>query len=181
MTKNFSCCVFLVFLISITFVSAEDFSSLIQTSHQQISSSWSNTLDFSRPLTGTFFTRSWEFGTGELSITNGHDRDAVAVLAYPSLVVHSAVYIRTGDSFTITGIQDGNYYLYFMLGSDWDGSIGKFTHDKSFFRFSRSLPFTTTWTDDGYQYTIYELTLHPVRGGNAVTNAVEEEDFPAIR
>jgi len=110
----------------------------------------------------------------------GNDHDAVAVLTYPNTNVYLAVYIQAGDSFTITGIQDGVYNLYFTLGRNWDESLGRFIKEKSFFRFERSLQFKTIWTYNGYQYTRYELTLHPVREGNVVIDTVSERDFPVL-
>jgi hypothetical protein len=141
----------------------------------------SGTTDFLRPHTGTFITGGRRSGKGELSIKNGHDRDAVAVLTFPNKDVYLAVYIRNSDSFTITGIQDNTYNLYFTLGKKWDDDIGEFTKDKSFFRFERSLPFETASNYNGYQYTTYELTLHPVKGGNTVANMITEKNFPVIR
>jgi hypothetical protein len=135
------------------------------------------TQSYSRPLTGTFIEEGWGNGPGKLTIKNdGNDLDAVAVLTYPNKAVFSAVYIRSRDSFAITGIPDGTYDLYFTLGREWNSSSGNFTLDNSFFEFEGTLPFETTVEGD-YQYIpAYSVTLYTVINGNAGTNVVNEEE-----
>ena len=58
-------------------------------------------------------------GEGELTVENGLDLDAVAVLSRDSWLL--AVYVGHKSSHTITGIPDGNDELFFTLGEDWDG------------------------------------------------------------
>ena len=116
---------------------------------------------------------------GELSIMNGHDRDAVAVLTYPNKNVYLSVYIRDGDSSTITGIQMAITICTSRLVvgmATWAGSL----RIRAFSVSKEACHSETISTYDGYQYTMYELTLHPVHGGNADTDIVNEKDFPAL-
>ena len=116
-------------------------------------------------------------GKGELGVENGLDLDAIAVLVRPDGAWALAVYIRNHDNFTITGIPDSTYDLYFTLGEDWDSEQAKFTRRTRLSRFEELFPFTTTATT----YTVWSVTLHPVEGGGAETEAVPEDEFPDLK
>jgi hypothetical protein len=116
-------------------------------------------------------------GAGELSVENGLDLDAIAILRRSDGAWELAAYIRNHDSFTIAGIPDSTYDLYFTLGEDWDGEQAKFTRRTRLSRFEDPFPFTTTATT----YTIWSVTLHPVEGGGAETEPVPEDEFPDLK
>jgi len=116
-------------------------------------------------------------GQGQLSIGNGLDLDAVAVLQRNDSAVLVAVYVRGQDSFTLTSIPDGTYELYFTLGEDWDSTEAKFTRRRNLSRFDDPFPFQTTATT----YSTWSVTLHPVAGGTAGTESVPEGEFPDLR
>ena len=135
-----------------------------------------------RLATGTLIKQVGETnGLGELSIDNGQELDAVAVLSDLNGTPRTAVYIRSNEAFTIAGIPDGAYHLYFSLGEDWDSSSARFTRRTSFFRFEDSLSFKTVPIETGQQYTTWQVTLHAVAGGTAQTDPVPEEEFPNVR
>lgn len=135
-----------------------------------------------RLATGTFIKQAGERnGLGELSIDNGQELDAVAVLSDLNGAPRIAVYIRSNEAFTIAGIPDGAYHLYFSVGEDWDSGSARFTRRTGFFRFEDSLPFETVPTETGQQYTVWQVTLHGVVGGTAQTDSVPEEEFPNLR
>lgn len=119
-------------------------------------------------------------GLGELTIVNGRDLDAVAVLTTLDRSPVSSVYVPAGDSSTVTGIRDGTYYLYFTLGEDWDGAA-RFTKKARFFRFEDTLTFETTSIPGGWQHSTFRVTLHPVPEGTARTVPVDEEQFPDLK
>jgi hypothetical protein len=50
------------------------------------------------------------------------------------------------------------------LGVDFDGET--FTRDDSYKEFDEPLQFEETEKDDGIQYSSFEITLHPVKGGS---------------
>jgi hypothetical protein len=114
---------------------------------------------------------------GELSVENGLDLDAVGILQQLDGDWKIAVYIQNHDSFTITGIPDNTYDLYFTLGEDWDSEQAKFTRRTSHSRFEESFPYTTSATT----YSIWSVTLQPVEGGTAETEAVPEDEFPDLK
>jgi hypothetical protein len=131
-----------------------------------------------RLVTGTVIQKAGALnGKGHLTVENGLDLDAVAVLSWPDARPVVAVYIQNHDQFTITGIPDGTYDLFFTLGEDWDSEQAKFTRRKSLSRFDDPFPFTTTATT----YRVWSVTLHPVAGGTAETEPLSEEEFPDLK
>jgi hypothetical protein len=131
--------------------------------------------------TGTFVTEAApRDGLGQLSIDNGQELDALAILADSAGSPQIAVYVRSYETFTITGIRDGSYQLFFSLGEDWNQPSAEFTRRASYFRFEDPLPYDTVPMATGTQYTVWEVTLHPIVGGTADTEQISEEEFPAL-
>ena len=149
-----------------------------------ISGSGSDTITINyeprRLLTGTFIVKKLSGGRGELTIENGLSSDAVVVLSKstrPKIALMS-VYLQSENTYTITGIPDGVYILYYSFGEDWDSNSKKFTVTQTYGRFKEELEFKTTTTGTHIDYTGYAATLHPVPGGTAKTEHVSEADFP---
>ena len=113
-------------------------------------------------------------GYGELKIKNGTNLDAVAKLIRGGASVLT-VYIKANNSYTILDISDGIYWLAFAQGLDWDSTTQKFRRNTQYSVFDETFDFITT----GRQYTIFEVTLHPVVGGTAETSLVDPEQFDA--
>jgi hypothetical protein len=131
-----------------------------------------------RPATGTWVQGAGGgSGLGKLTIDNGRDVDAVAVLASLAGTPLRAVYVRAGESFTLTSIGDGSYQLYFTVGEDWDLASGRFTRQPRYVRFEKNLDFQTS----GLTYTAIKVTLHPVPAGTARTQTVSPDDFPRLK
>lgn len=124
-------------------------------------------------------------GLGELTIKNGTNNDAVVKLV-PTIISKSAltIYVRRNSDFTIKKIRDGNYKLYFVVGRHYDEDSFIFLQDCSFAVFEEGFPFTT----DKYreedkiktEYSIFEITLHPVIGGTARTDQITKKKFLAL-
>ena len=131
-----------------------------------------------RLATGTIV---WEAGArngrGQLEIGNELDLDAVAVLSKDEGAFLFAVYILNHNSYTITGIPDGTYDLYFTVGEDWDGQRAAFTRKRRLSQFDDPLAFASTETT----YSGWSVTLHPVAGGTASTENVPEGEFPDLK
>jgi len=115
-------------------------------------------------------------GMGELSIENGLDLDAVAILKQIGSDWQFGVWITNHTSYTIMGIPDSTYELYFSFGEDWDGEQRKFTRRTNRSRFEDLFPYETTDTT----YSTWSVTLHPVAGGSAETESVPEGQFPDL-
>ena len=113
-------------------------------------------------------------GQGQLKITNGTNDDAVVKII--NTVTNASLgefYIDSNNEYTIVGIPDGSYNLFFSLGKNWDATDNKFITCKSFSKFDEAFSFATTNT----QYTTFEVTLNPIPGGTASTTSVNENDF----
>jgi PKD repeat protein len=119
--------------------------------------------------TGTYITNKMTGGEGTLKIDNGWNHDAVIVLAKtdnPNYALMS-VYVKSHGSFTATGIDTGDYYIYSETGIDWDSTTNKFSTLMSHKRF-----------DDIFDFTNYDwnITINPVDNGNAKITPVD--NFP---
>lgn len=132
-----------------------------------------------------FKNKRYFTGLGELTIKNGTNNDAVVKLV-PTITNKSAMtfYVRRNSNFTIKKIRDGNYKLYFVVGRHYDADSLIFLQDCSFAVFEEGFSFTT----DKYrvedkiktEYSTFEITLHPVIGGTARTDAITKKDFLSL-
>lgn len=128
--------------------------------------------------TGSYIVRELTGGKARLEVENGIDLDAVLVLsssAEPSIPL-VAVYIQSGDSFTVTKIKGGTYVLYFAIGEDWDNDSKKFIGETIYQQFEDEFDFVSS----SRTYTIWTVTLHPVIGGTAGTEFLSEDEFPGL-
>ena len=126
-----------------------------------------------RLTTGTIIKQvgAWN-GINKLSVDNGQDVDAIAILQRPDKSAKIAVYIQNHDQFTLTGIPDGTYNLFFTLGEDWDSEQVRFTRKRGLSRFEDPFEFAASW---------WKVTLHSVPGGAAETEPVPEDEFPDLK
>jgi hypothetical protein len=131
-----------------------------------------------RPETGAFIKPSDMNGICRLDIINNGAIDAVAYLCTMQKEITAAVYIRSGDRFNLTEIDDGSYELYFRQGLDWNASTEKFDVNATSSKMDDSLVFETEKTPEGVRYTWGEITLQEVEDGNVEKVSVNEEDFP---
>jgi len=130
------------------------------------------------PETGTFIKAGEMNGLCRLDIINNGATDAVAYLSSMQKKIVAAVYIRGGDFFNLTEIDDGSYELYFKQGQSWNAITGKFEINATGSRMEEPLTFETQKTPEGVRYTWGQVTLEEVPDGNAVVVPVSEEDFP---
>ena len=107
-----------------------------------------------------------------MKVENGLSVDTVLVVmpAHAPGEVTRAVNIRAGDSFTLIDLR-GDAVVYFMTGMDWDAHNKRFLTSPQHTRFERGFDFSR------YEYRI---TLHPVVGGTAKIEPLDEEDFPSL-
>ena len=128
------------------------------------------------PSTGLLDRYGNETGTGELNVKNGTNGDGVVILADLDDKPLLAAYIRSGESYSLTGIPDGEYRLFFSKGERWDDEKKAFTRRVSRQRFEDTFLFTSTATS----YSAWEVTLYGVAGGNAGAEDVAESQFPTL-
>ena len=133
-----------------------------------------------RPESGTLIRESDMTGRCQLDIINNAPDDLVAYLCtMREESVKAAVYIRGGESFNLTGVEDGSYYLYFRQGQGWNAGLEAFDINATSSRMREPLLFQTIRTADKIQYSWIEITLERLGDGNVEKVAVAEEDFPA--
>jgi hypothetical protein len=123
--------------------------------------------------TGTYLRDTDRSGMGHLTIKNGGDGDAVITLTR-SGARSFAVYLRKNSSYTVKGVRDGTYTVYFTTGSDWDSGQKGFTQGCAYQKFDDQIKFSTTSST----YTDDTLTLYAVAGGTASTSDVPPDQFP---
>jgi hypothetical protein len=130
-----------------------------------------------RPETGTYIKDIDRDGYGVLIIHNNWTMDTVAAIADEDVQPLIAVYIRSGDSLQISGIEDGEYGLYFTVGNLWNQDEGKFKSVLGYYRYGSQLDFETSETEDEIEYSLYELDLYQARASNFVPDRF---DFPDL-
>lgn len=128
------------------------------------------------PSTGLLDRYGTETGSGELNVKNGTDGDGVVILADLDDKPLLAAYIRSGESYRLTGIPNGEYRLFFSKGDRWDDEKKAFTRRVSRQRFEDTFLFTSTATS----YSVWDVTLYGVAGGNAGAEDVADDQFPTL-
>jgi hypothetical protein len=126
-----------------------------------------------RPGNGRILYSRIRGGPGSLKIRNGTSRDGVVTLVRGSTKAVS-IYVRARSSATVRNVRDGTYRIYFTTGTRFSTSKGRFTRSATYQKFNDRLRFRTT----SRQYSVWSLTLNPVKGGNARTSSVNPKDFP---
>lgn len=130
-------------------------------------------IGYFRPLTGMIHNYTGPQGHGELRLQNSNTDDRLVVITRNTEPVMSA-YLRAGESFTINGIPDGTYRLYYSQGEDWDGTA--FTHNVKTSRSSGALLFTTTERT----YSTWNIDIFVPSGGNTDVEAIPTDAFPVL-
>lgn len=105
--------------------------------------------------TGRYVVPKGGFGSNSLTLENQLGVDAVFALTLGSKKPHTAVYVRGGDEFTITGMPDGSFASYYTTGRDWDGRYDVFTRSCAFTKGKGRMNLTS----DATSYTVGTLTL----------------------
>ncbi len=136
---------------------------------------------------------NYYFGTGvydnqfsnEVTIHNGQKADVVVCLVehdYPKRTIRNE-YIRAGESFKLTSVPNGLYSLKWFYGNDWNpdtlymGEIrGFFDNDAGFSKSdSPSDLLKMEQNDEGF--SIWKITLYPVKDGNMETQKIDPNEF----
>jgi hypothetical protein len=124
---------------------------------------------------GRYLKRTSSGGSGQLKIKNGAGTDAVvSIVAGKTKQPAVVVYLRGKQNFTVRGVRDGTYQIYMTAGSDWDSAARTFSRGCVFERFDDTFKFNTTSTT----YTVWEVTVSAVSGGNATATPVSPDQFP---
>ncbi len=97
-----------------------------------------------RPETGTYVEDTARNGHGELTIINSNrTHDLLAVLARLDNAPLISVFIRSGESFAIPEIDDGEYNVTFSLGKVLDRGSKRFMEEGGYYRLDQPITFET--------------------------------------
>lgn len=121
----------------------------------------------------------------KIIIHNGQKRDVIVCLTqyYSSNKTIRNEYIRAGDSFEMTSIPNGVYYIKSFFGKYWNpdtvfgGYVTGFFDTLAGFSKSDQVDDLLKLEQDNYQYSVYELTLYPVVGGNMESEPIAASEF----
>lgn len=120
-----------------------------------------------------------------VKIHNGQGTDVVVCLTqyYSPYRTIRNEYIRAGESFEMTSIPNGTYYLKSFFGNDWNpdtlfmGKVRGFFETRAGFSKSDNYSDLLKIEQTNYQYSIYEITLYPVAGGNMESESINANEF----
>jgi hypothetical protein len=130
-----------------------------------------------RPPSGAELGGRHRGGLGRLRATNGTNWDAVAVLVHEQTERPlRAIFIRHGESGSMTSIPPGRYRIRFQLGTDWL-TERRFCEPRATSEFDSVFDFDETDSTTGTSYATYEITLHGVLLGTARTHSIPNSRF----
>jgi hypothetical protein len=134
------------------------------------------------PPNGKVLFQLKQKGVGQLTVKNGTAHDAVVKLINPRLnKVVASFYVRANQNAELKDIPNGSYNVVFGTGKYWSPSAARFTKQVSYSMFEKTFDFTTRTRQEGEsrvtEYSVFEITLHPVVNGNVKTKNISEKDF----
>ena len=133
-----------------------------------------------QPRSSTELGADHRGGLGRLSVSNGSQFDAVAVLlGAANDVPLRAIYIRRDELGVITQLPPGRYRLRFQFGSSWHVSR-YFCQVVGTSEFDDQFDFDEVEDSDGVEYKTFEVTLHPVPQGTATTRSIPNTAFQLL-
>jgi len=128
--------------------------------------------DIAPPKSGAEIGGRHRGGLGSLTIKNGSESDAIAVVVDAATQrPRRAVYIRRGEVGLMRSMPVGTYILRFQFGDTWLESR-RFCNISSTSEFEERIAFTERQSDTGTEFSRVELTLYTVQGGNAPTDTL---------
>lgn len=120
-----------------------------------------------RPETGTYIKDMDRSGYGQLAMHNNESQDAIVVAADLDVRPLIAVYVRAGESFIITGINDGKYVIYSTAGKDWSSTRCTFADPRGYYKFGEPIEVKTTDLGDDVESSAFDITLWEVSLGQS--------------
>jgi hypothetical protein len=131
-----------------------------------------------RPLNGTLvYDRRNHYGPGLLTVQNHTPHDGLVVITTLTNDPRVGFYIRSMENFTLTGLDDGEFLLFFTYGNAWDGNSKKFMVTETIKKMDQTLDF---YSDDT-GYTTWTLELSSLGGaGSASASDIPASAFPGL-
>ena len=117
-------------------------------------------------------------GHGKLTVKNGTNMDAVVRIydtaSYQTIRWFS---VQAGGSARMTRIPRGNYVIAYTTGLNWIDPDDAFRWHPSYSEFERILDYDEQRDAKGVQFNDFDVTLHPVVGGNVRAKTISREEF----
>ena len=131
-----------------------------------------------RPLNGTIIRDNRQFsGYGEIEVTNKYDVDTIILLSLADGITVVTFYVRSNDTFTFRGLADGNYLIYFILGTEWVEENKCFSQIYSVQKFQEIIDFKTLYNELDKNYTTWSLNLG-TQQGSSLTEDIQIDKIP---
>ena len=136
-----------------------------------------------RPFTGDRITHDRHVaGESTMHVSNGTSSDAVVKLvSVATRKTHRYFYIRAGETYTVSKIEAGTYWLRFATGKKWFDGCRKFLEDEAVSEFEKPLVFEVLEeVQDGRRgrlITSHNLTLNEVSQRNTKIRKIDPKAF----
>jgi hypothetical protein len=131
-----------------------------------------------RPASGSvLLDQRAAIGGGQLTVQNSGSLDAVFVLTDSVGKALTAVYVQSGQNYTLDKLADGSYQFYYTRGQNWDGTFQRFQQIAEVKKLDDQVAFTTS----GTTYTTWTVSLEPGEGSAQRSSDVSLDQFPVIK
>ena len=139
---------------------------------------WREPEQFRTLPTGTRLRPDIGSGRGVLTLDDEDGSDAeVKIVSLSSGRAVRDVFIQRGAKLKLRGLEEGSYEVIFATGSDWDAAAKRFTRDRAFFEFGKTLDFKETTLADAVEYSSQEITLYTLPDGTVARQSIPESGF----
>ncbi|HNT26164.1 MAG TPA: SH3 domain-containing protein [Anaerolineales bacterium] len=131
-----------------------------------------------RPLNGSVvYDRRAALGSGQFTVQNNADDDALVILSDETDQPVVGVYVRGASEYTLEGIANGTYTVYVATGDDWNGEQRMFDLVWEYWRFEDPALFEA----QSDYYTVITITLYAVsQEASSETTAISPDEFPSL-
>jgi len=130
-----------------------------------------------RPLNGSLLadTRTRP-GMGFLSLQNQTSADALVFLNEDSGTPQLAFYVRSMETFDLSGIPNGSYQVFVARGTEWNGDARAFERLEETLRMQEKLVFKSA----AGQASLWTLILRTLAGSTENALPISPAEFPPL-
>lgn len=130
-----------------------------------------------RPRSGHILDSSGRRGEHVLIIHASASSDAVIKLKIPGGATVLSMYVRAGETASISTVPDGQYRFEFATGESYGPSCGRFVVGMQAFADDELKAFTKEYVAGGYYVTTLDYTLYDVVSGNFRPTPINPNSF----
>ena len=130
-----------------------------------------------RPLNGSLLadTRA-RTGMGFLSVQNQTSADALVFLNEDSSSPQLAFYVRSMETFDLSGVPNGSYQVFVARGTEWNGDARAFERLEETLRMQDKLVFKSA----AGQASLWTLILRTLAGSTENALPISPAEFPPL-